>query len=353
MVRELRIANTVINDESAAYCIAELGSSGEADTELTKRFIDAAADTGAAAIKVQKRSNDARLYTKAMLDQPYLGPNSFGKTYGEHRAALEYSRQQLVELCQYTHDKGLHFAATPFDCASAEMLWEVGVDFLKIASACVTDTVLLDHCARLGLPIVLSTGTGAQHDVDLAVQTITQHGCPLAVLQCSATYPCLDPALLHLRVIETYRQRYPWIVTGLSSHFPQTTDVEAAYVLGGRVFEKHFTLDRRMRGADHSFSLEPQAFANMVNHLETLRIALGSPYKQRLPEEQAAITKMGKTLRAARMLPAGYVLTRDDIAIRSPGGEGPTPARLAEYIGRTLPEVLAEDEPLPEMRWYE
>lgn len=351
MSRSLTIGRTVIDDAGPAFCIAELGSSAQADTELTKRFIKAAADAGASAVKTQARTN-AKLFTKAALEAPYTGPNSFGATYGEHRAALEYTREQHRELCDYAHELGIYYGSTPFDTQSANRLAKVGVDFIKIASACVSDTVLLEHCAKLGIPMVVSTGTGTQHDVDLAVETITRHGCPLAVLQCSAVYPNLDPSTLHLRVIETYRARYPGLVTGLSTHYPGDFDVQAAYALGGRVFEKHFTLARTMRGADHSFSLEPDAFSKMISRLYNLRAALGSPLKTRLPEEEPAVLKMGHSLYAARPLPSGHTLTRDDLAIKSPGG-GVPPSRLAEYIGRSLQLDLAEDEPLPELRWYQ
>lgn len=352
MSRSFTIGQTTIDDDSPAYVIAELGSSGEANTELTKRFITAAAIAGASAVKLQKRSNES-LFTRSALDAPYNGPNSFGATYGEHRAALEYSADQLAELRNFAWGLDLDFGVTAFDCASAELLVRsIGVDFLKIASACVTDTVLLEHCARLGVPMVLSTGTGTQHDVDLAVETITAQGCPLALLQCTAVYPLTDPSLLNLRVIETYRARYPELVTGLSTHFPGTIDIEAAYALGGRVFEKHFTLDRRMRGADHAFSLEPAMLRDMVDRLGVIRAALGSRSKERLPQEAMAIAKMGHSLVAARSLPAGHTLTRDDIAIKSPGG-GIPPSRLAEFAGRTLPAALDADQQLPEIGWYQ
>lgn len=350
-MRQITIGGTVVDDSSPAFTIAEIGSNGAADTELTKRFIDAAAQAGASAVKLQKRQNET-LYARSMLEQSYVHENSFGATYGEHRAALEYTGEQMLELCQYTHSKGISFGVTPFDPDSADLLARVGVDFLKIASATITDTVLLEHCAKLGLPMVVSTGTANQHDVDMAVSVIVGDGCPLAVLQCTASYPLSDPSILNLRVIETYRGRYPRLVTGLSSHYSGLGDVETAYVLGGRIFEKHFTLDRTMRGADHAFSLEPHSFLNMVGALAMVQQALGSPVKTRLPEEHAAIVKMGKVLRAARDLPAGHVLTRSDISIKSPGSPGIPPSRLAEMIGRTLMEPLAEDESLPEVSWY-
>ena len=174
----------------------------------------------------------------------------------------------------------------------------------------------------------------------------------LALLQCTASYPLTDPALLNLRAIETFRQRYPAIVTGLSSHFPLGWDAVLAYAIGGRVFEKHFTLDRNMRGADHKFSLTPAMLRSLVDRLGQAGIALGSGHKDRLPAEAEAVRKMGHSLYAARDLAAGHILDCSSIAIKSPGG-GIPPSRLVEMIGRKLPAALAEDDALPEMKWYE
>lgn len=351
MPRELTIAGRLIDDNQSAYLIAELGSNGRRDTELTKRMMLGAKQAGASAAKLQRRDNQS-LYVKSMLESPYAGPNSFGANYGEHRAALEYSDDQFRELKDYAAEIGIHLGVTAFDVPSADALARLDVDFLKIASACITDTVLLKHCAKLGLPMVVSTGTGTQHDVDLAVETITKQHCPFALLQCTASYPLLDPALLNLRVIETFRQRYPSVVTGLSSHFPLGWDAVLAYALGGRVFEKHFTLDRTMRGADHKFSLTPPMLRSLVDRLEQARVALGTGRKDRLPGEAEAVRKMGKSCYAARDLPAGHILTRSSIAIKSPGG-GIPPSRLVEMLGRKLPAPLAEDAALPELKWYE
>ena len=221
-----------------------------------------------------------------------------------------------------------------------------------MASACITDTELLACIGSFGIPVVASTGTATMHDVFIAAAALTRAGAPFALLQCSAVYPLHDPRLLNLRVIETYRRSFPHIVTGLSSHYPYGQDALLAYMLGGRLFEKHFTLDRAMRGADHAFSLDPDGLAGLMADLTIARLMLGSPEKTRLPEEQPAIAKMGHSLYAARDLAAGETLTRRDIAIKSPGGFIP-PSRLDDMLGRKLTTALAEDEPVPEMRWYE
>ena len=116
---------------------------------------------------------------------------------------------------------------------------------------------------------------------------------------------------MHLRVITTLRERFPEVVCGLSDHSNGIVMAVVAYMLGGRVVEKHFTLNHTWKGTDHALSLEPIGMHKMVRDLQRTRVALGSPVKQLLPNEASAIKKMGKSLFAARDLPAGQVLTAD------------------------------------------
>jgi len=148
---------------------------------------------------------------------------------------------------------------------------------------------------------------------------------------------------MHLRVIPTLREAFPDVVIGLSDHFNGISLSVAAYVLGARVIEKHFTLNHTWKGTDHALSLEPIGMHKMVRDLERAREALGSPEKQVLPQEIPAITKMGKSLFAARDLPAGTVITSEHIAIKVPAG-GMPPYEIDSLIGKKLKSALAEDD---------
>ena len=138
---------------------------------------------------------------------------------------------------------------------------------------------------------------------------------------------------LDLRVITTFRERFPQTVVGLSAHDNGIAMAVAAYMLGARVVEKHFTLNRTWKGTDHAFSLEPIGFRKMVRDLKRMRVALGDGVKQVYDSEVTPMVKMGKKLVAARDLPAGHVLRREDIAIKSPGG-GLPPYELDKVVGR-------------------
>jgi N-acetylneuraminate synthase/sialic acid synthase len=189
--------------------------------------------------------------------------------------------------------------------------------------------------------MLISTGGATLEDVDRAVETVLPINSQLCVMQCTAAYPA-DYAELDLRVIQTYRERYPEIVIGYSGHDNSISMPLVAYMLGARVVEKHFTLNRVMKGTDHIFSLEPPGLRRVVRDLTRARQSLGDGVKKKRPSEFAPIVKMAKSLYAARDLPAGHVLTEADVAIRCPGG-GMPPYELDTVLGRPLLADLPED----------
>ena len=338
--RAFEIDGRVIDDSSPCYVIAEVGHNHQGELEQAKRLFDAAKDCGADAVKLQKRDNRS-LFTKEYYRRPYDNPNSFGTSYGEHREALEFGRSEYLELQAYAREIGITFFATAFDPASCEFLAELEMPAFKVASADLTNTPLLRRIAETGRPVIMSTGAAVLEDVLRAYNTIAEINQNLAVLQCTASYP---PAWneLDLRVITTYRELFPSSVIGFSSHDSGIAMAVAAYVLGGRIVEKHFTLNRAMRGSDHAFSLEPQGLAKMVRDLERAHVALGDGTKQMHPGEVEPSVKMAKKLVTTRALPAGHVLGPEDIAAKSPG-DGLPPHELENFLGRALGRPVDEE----------
>jgi sialic acid synthase len=332
--RRLRIDGVDITDASACYVIAEIGHNHQGDVEKAKQLIHAAKECGADAVKLQKRSNRA-LYTRAYYDQPYDNEFSFGSTYGAHREALELSVEDYRELQAYARGQGIAFFATAWDVESADLLAELDVPAFKIASGDLLNTPLQRHVASFGKPIFLSTGGGTMDDVERAVETILPINERLCVLQCTAAYPAATEDL-NLRVITTLRARFPGLVVGLSDHQSGISMALVAYMLGARVIEKHFTLDHALKGTDHAFSLMPDGLRRLVRDLRRIEPALGDGVKRPLPVEARPLEKMGKKLVAARDLDLGHVLTRDDIAIKSPADGGLPPYELDGLVGRRL-----------------
>jgi N-acetylneuraminate synthase/sialic acid synthase len=343
MTRQLIIADRVISDDSDAYVIAEIGHNHQGSLKTAKELFQAAAECGVAAAKLQKRDNRS-LYTREMYDKPYDNENSFGATYGEHREALEFGKVEYEELQAEADRVKLAFFATAFDFRSADFLADLNSPAYKIASGDLKNIPLLKHVARIGKPIIVSTGGGTMDDVQRAYDAIMPINPRLCLMQCTCGYPA-EFAELDLRVIATYREKFPEVVIGYSGHDNGIAMPVAAYMLGARIIEKHFTLNRAMKGTDHRFSLEPVGMKKMIRDLQRVRLALGDGRKKVYASEAAPALKMGKKLVAARDLQPGHVLTAADVAIKSPG-DGLPPYYLDQVLGQMLMKAVRADEAL-------
>ena len=341
---ELVVDGRVIARDGPAYVIAEIGHNHQGDVEKAKALVRAARECGADAVKLQKRDN-AQLYTRALYDAPYDNEHSFGRTYGEHREALELSAAEWLELREFSREEGITLFGTVFDEPSADFLHELDLPAFKIASGDLTNAPLLRHVARLGRPIFLSTGGGTMDDVERAVDSILPLNAQLCVMQCTASYPC-EVEELNLGVVESYRERFPDLVIGLSDHQSGIAMSLVGYMLGARVIEKHFTLNHAWKGSDHAFSLMPEGMRRLVRDLHRVPDAVGEGVKRPLASEARPLEKMGKKLVATRDLPVGHVLTAEDLAARSPADGGLPPYELDDLLGRSLTRPLMVDQAL-------
>jgi len=339
MSRTLIIDGRTIDDASQCYVIAEIGHNHQGDVEQAKRLIDAAKECGVDAVKLQKRSNRT-LYTREFYEQSYDNELSFGRTYGEHREALELGADDYRELLRHAGEVGVTLFATAFDFESADLLAELDVPAFKFASGDLRNIPLQRHVAAFGRPMLLSTGGGTMEDIERAVDTILPINERLCVLQCTAAYPA-NVEDLNLNVITTLRERFPNLVVGLSDHQNGIAMAVVAYMLGARVIEKHFTLDHALKGRDHAFSLMPEGMRRLVRDLHRVPAALGDSEKRPLPIEADPLEKMGKKLVAARGLELGHVLAAEDLAIKSPADGGLPPYELDRLVGRRLRRPIA------------
>jgi len=340
-MRRMNIDGREISDASECYVIAEIGHNHQGELEKCRELFKAAKEIGATAVKLQKRDNRS-LFTKAMFDQPYTSENAFGATYGAHREFLEFGSDEYVELKKVAKDLGITFFSTAFDVPSADFLAELDMPAYKIASADLKNIPLLRHVAKIGKPMIISTGGGTMEDVRRAYAAVQPINPQIAILQCTASYPC-EADRLNLGVIETFRREFPDAVIGFSAHDNGIAMPVVAYALGARIIEKHFTLNRTWKGTDHALSLAPDGMRRMVRDLHRAHQALGDGIKRVFPEEEAPVKKMAKKLVAARPLSAGHKIAASDIAIKSPG-DGLPPFHLDALVGRTVVQPLAEDE---------
>lgn len=342
-MRQLIIDNKAINDDSLPFVIAEIGHNHQGNIETAVKLITAAAESGASAAKFQKRNN-RQLFTPSLFNEIYNSENSFGKTYGLHREALEFGAKEY-RICIAEAEKcGISFFATAFDIDSADFLHNLNMSTFKIASGDIQNLPLLKHVASFKKPMIISTGGANLEMIYAAVNSIRQFHNEFAILQCTASYPA-NYEHLNLRVISDLRERYPNNVIGYSGHDNGIAMAVVAYTLGARVIEKHFTLNRAMKGTDHAFSLEPQGMRKMVRDLHRTSEALGDGKKVIYELEKSPVRKMGKMIVAARDLVAGHILAEPDLEYRSPA-DGLPPSMSHLLIGRSLSHSIGRFLPI-------
>jgi sialic acid synthase SpsE len=257
--------------------IAEIGQNHQGEMEIAKELIRQAKLSGADAVKSQKR-DIATLLTPEEYARAYTSRHAFAPTYGKHREYLELSRDQYEELRDFAHGLGICFFSSPWDVPSAQLLHDIDMPWFKVPSACLTHHVLLEELVSYGKPIIVSAGMSTLDEIDAAMKVLEPAG-DVYLLQCTSSYPS-EFGDINLRVIPALAQRYPWATVGFSGHHRGIAVDVAAVTLGARVIERHFTLDRTMKGSDHAASLEPPGIARLVRDVRATELALGDGVKR-------------------------------------------------------------------------
>jgi sialic acid synthase SpsE len=276
--------NRWIGDGEEPFIIAEIGNNHNGDMEMARTLVREAHAAGADAAKFQKKDIESA-FSKELLDKEYTGMNSFGKTYREHKEFLELSSEQLSELKGLADDLGIISFATPFDAPSVEVCERVGYPLYKISSFHVTDLDLIRCVCQTGKPVILSTGMSTLEEIDNAVKAIREYTEDFVILQCTSSYPT-EIKDINFRVIPALRERYDCLV-GYSGHERGVSIAPGAVLMGACVIERHFTLDRTLKGPDHAASLEPEGLHLLVKRARNFFLAYGDDTKNVLPSETA------------------------------------------------------------------
>ena len=250
------------------YIVAEISQNHNGDMNIAKDLIDDARLAGCDAVKLNKRDLAHELTDEA-YDRIYDSPNSFGKTYGEHRKFLEFSEEQHRILKKYANNRGMDYLLSICDIPSLEFALELGTPLIKIPSKEITNLPLLKEISATGEQIAFSIGLATDFDIKNAIGLL--YSDDIIMVVCTSQYPTeLDNVNLN-RLKEFPKQR-----KGFSSHIPDPMLGVAAVAMGAEYIEFHITLDRTMKGSDHQVSLELDEFAFMVSAIRDLQIALGS-----------------------------------------------------------------------------
>ena len=315
--------------------IAEVGVNHDGDADLAASLIEAAADAGADAVKFQLFRPDRLLSKDARLAGYQDGKAADARTLLD---GLALSIDALKRLKGAAHARGLRFIVTPFSLADVADLRAVGVDAVKIASPDAVNTPLLDAAARLGVPMLISTGTCEIDELDAAADVVRPTGG--ALLQCVSAYPTPD-ADAALGGIAALAARFG-VPVGYSDHTIAEDTGALAVAAGAVVLEKHLTHDRGAAGPDHAASLDPAGFGRYVAAVRRAEAMLGPTVKRRLDVERDVAAVSRQSVCTTWDLPAGHVLTRDDLAVKRPGTGIPA-ANLNVLVGRTLARPVEAD----------
>ena len=325
--------------------IAEAGVNHNGDFENAKKLILAAANAGADYVKFQTFKAD-KLVSRDALKAEYQKANlkEEGDTQYDMLKKLEMSEAWHYDLIEYANECGIKFLSTGFDEDSIDFLDSLNIDLFKVPSGEITNKPYLEHIAKKGKPIILSTGMSTLEEVRDAISVLQINGIPnnnLTVLHCNTEYPT-PMSDVNLKAMNFLKKEFK-INIGYSDH---TLGIEvpiAAVSLGAKVIEKHFTLDKNMEGPDHKASLEPNELKSMINAIRNIEIALsGSGKKEVTESEMKNILVARKSIHLKKSLNAGDYIKEDDLVMKRPG-TGISPMEIGLVIGKKVLQNLAED----------
>ena len=326
-----------------AFVIAEVGQNHNGDVHLAIEYIRTFSRCGANAIKFQTRNNRT-LFSEEAYNSIYNSENAYGQTYGEHREKLELSVDDLCLLRDECKKQNVYFMSTAFDEPSLELLKDVGVELLKVASFDLGNIPFLHRIGLTGLPVIMSTGGGSSFHIEKSVETIKHYHNNLAILHCVSEYPC-DFSRLGLSEIKNLLTKFSDITVGSSDHFNGILSGPIAFMLGARVFEKHVTLNRSWKGTDHSFALEPSGFTKFVRDLRRTPDMLPAKNDGSLGQE-GVFKKLGKSLVANCDIEKDQVIQHEMLTGRI-FNQTYMPVRDASHvIGLTTSKPIKCGEPL-------
>ena len=339
MSQEFRIGDRLIGLHYPSYFVADIAANHDGDLSRAKDLIYLCAEAGADAVKFQNFQaktivSDIGFRTLgAMVHQSSWNKSVF-EVYEEASVNLEWTKH-LKKTCV---DAGLEYLTTPYSLELVQQLSPF-VRAWKLGSGDITWHALIEALAKERKPLFIATGASYMNEVEAAVKIAKRYHNEIVLMQCNTNYTGSVENFHHiaLNVLNTYSQKFPDLVLGLSDHTPGLSTTLGAVTLGARVIEKHFTDDTLREGPDHKFSMDPKSWREMVNCTRELEAALGTNEKRIMDNERDSAVVQRRAIRAARNLSPGEILTIQDlIPLRPCPEEGLPPYRIAELVGRCV-----------------
>lgn len=343
--KEIKIGNKWIGENYPTYFIAEIGANFDGSIDKAKRLIDAAKDAGADCAKFQTFSTPKIVSEGGFSRMQLKGVHgSWGRTVSDVFKDVEFPISWHQEIADYCKQVGIDFSTSPYFKEAVDLCIDLDVPFIKIGSGDITWLEMLDYIARKGKPVMLATGDATMSEIDEAVRTIEATGNKdFVLMQCITNYPSkIDSA--NVNVLKTYQSAFD-VLTGYSDHAPGHVVALASTVIGGRVIEKHFTLNKKDQGPDHPHSMEPHEFKFMIDSIREVERAMGSTRKEVVAEEGETVYVQRRCLYAKNHLKKGHIVSEEDIDVLRPA-LGIPPKFKSIIIGKTSKEDIEKGQPL-------
>jgi len=326
------------------FIIAEAGVNHNGDINIAKKLIDVAVEAGTDAVKFQTFKTEHLVSKTARKADYQINTSDSNESQFEMIKKLELDSETHIKLLAYCQEKNIMFLSTPFDHDSINFLNKLGLDTFKIPSGEITNLPYLKHIGSLNKKVILSTGMSNIEEIEKALDVLINTGSKkenITILHANTEYPT-PMADVNLRAMQTIAKTFNTLV-GYSDH---TLGIEipiAAVALGATVIEKHFTLDKKMKGPDHKASLEPDELKAMVTAIRNIENALGNGVKKASNSEIKNKVIARKSIVAIKVIKKGDVFTEKNIATKRPGN-GISPMRWEKVLGMKARKDFGIDE---------
>ncbi|MDD2476654.1 MAG: N-acetylneuraminate synthase [Dysgonamonadaceae bacterium] len=326
----------------SVYLIAEAGVNHNGQLELAKKIVDEAKEAGADCIKFQTFIAKNIVSKSAAKAEYQKRQTDVYESQFDMLKKLEISFDEFIELSEYCREKDIEFLSTAFDFDSIDFLNSLNMKRWKIPSGDITNLPYLIKIARLGKPIILSTGMSTLEDIRVAIAVLKENGAgDITVLHCTTEYPTPFEDV-NLNAMLTIQNEFG-VSVGYSDHTKGIEIAVAAVAMGATVIEKHLTLDRSMEGPDHKASLEPDDFKMMVSAIRNVEVAIGNGEKKPADSERKNMSIARKSIIAKRDILKGEYFTEENLTVKRPGN-GISPMKWFEVIGQKALRNFVEDE---------
>ena len=322
----MQIEHRKIGPEYPPLVIAEIGINHEGSLDTAKKMVDAAARSGAEIIKHQTHIVEDEMSPAAKK----VIPGNADVSIYDIMARCALSEEEEMELKQYTESKGLIFLSTPFSRAAADRLERMNVSAYKIGSGECNNYPLIEHIAKFGKPMIVSTGMNNIASIRKTVDILKQYHIDFALMHCTNLYPT-KPEFIRLGAMIELMKEFPDVPVGLSDHSLNNNACLAATALGASILERHFTDSMYRPGPDIICSMDPVALSELIHGSEEIFLMRGGS-KSALPEEQVTIDFAFATVVAIQNITKGEPFTEQNLWVKRPG----TGEILAEFYPQCL-----------------